>query len=426
MDEQGQVTRRFRCFEPRQSGEGRVRGNLVEDRPHSVRPLGMTGTRMLVLVVVANECDWDAHACATAARTSSIRSRSFRAARGGAFRCCGEPAAHRDDHAPAAGVEPCGHRFLERTALGSHAREQQRCVRRGGPDGGYRLGPGRTHDETHAPTGIPAEAQLHDAGTHRHARFQPGIEQVDGARIAAPRYQQRSAIRPLQEWQHRIAAEERIDGHDVGAEHVEQRPRVRLGGVAHVPALCIEDQDAIARDVRAKALEDRVPGGAELLEERQVRLEGADVLEGLVHQLEHSVLGIGGAREPVWIEAATEERPGRFDARVQACDECHGATRPPSTCSVGSHPDPRAGSTASRCGPCTSTRSEDRRGPSSHRGSPRRDGKSVSPLRRSRTGLSPPSVLRYCHGRDANRRPEPARGPPGVVAAPAARAGRAR
>ena len=32
MDEQGQVTRRLRCFEPRQSGEGRVRGNAVEDR----------------------------------------------------------------------------------------------------------------------------------------------------------------------------------------------------------------------------------------------------------------------------------------------------------------------------------------------------------------------------------------------------------
>ena len=137
------------------------------------------------------------------------------------------------------------------------------------------------------------------------------------------------AVGALEEGTDRVAAEQRVDGHDVRPQHVEQRSRVGGRRVADVAALGVEDQDVIGRHVRAQPLKDRVSGGPELLEEGEVRFEGADVLRRRLDDVEAVALGVGGLRRTHLVERRTEERSGRFDARVQACDERHGATRPP-------------------------------------------------------------------------------------------------
>ncbi len=105
----------------------------------------------------------------------------------------------------------------------------------------------------------------------------------------------------------RIRAEERVDGDAVSAEDIEECSRVRGRGVRHVPALGVEDEDAVARNVGTETLEDRVAGRPELLEEGQVRLERADVVDRRLDDVETLALGFISRRDTIRIETRAQE-----------------------------------------------------------------------------------------------------------------------
>ncbi len=421
VDEQWQCATPRRSVEPRQRSEVVLCGDAVENRVHTIGSFRVSRACVRRLVVVADECERDGHTCATSARTCSIRARNPRAALCSAFRRGRDAPAHRDDRAASAGIEAGADGFLERATLGSDPGEQQGRVGCRPPDR-RQLPRGWLHQPRSRPLRPgPTRGRAPRSGRSPACPMQ-------AARRAGRRRRGCCSGRPAA----------RLDPRAPGMACTESLPSSGLTVTQSAPStsksarayawavLPMSPRLASRMRMRSPGIRARrrsriaYPADPSCSKNARFGLKAQTCSMVCVDDLEAAVLGLRGAREPVWIESAAEQRTGCIDARVQACGEGHGATRPPSTCSAGSLPGRRAASTASRFDPCTSTRSSDRREPSCHRGSPRRDGRSVSPLRRSRNGLSPPSVLRYCHGSAPNRQPEPVPDSPAAGAAPAA------
>ena len=187
MDHERQGSPSHRDVEPGQRRELCVPCDALEDRHHPIRPFRMARTLVSGLVVVADERQGNSHACATVARTSSIRSWNILAARAAPSGAEAIPRLTDTMMPRPRASSPRADRFFERPALGTDPREQQRCIRRSSADRHHRIGTGRPHDEADAPARIPGEAELNDARAHRHSRLETCVEQVDGAGIAAPR-----------------------------------------------------------------------------------------------------------------------------------------------------------------------------------------------------------------------------------------------
>jgi hypothetical protein len=74
------------------------------------------------------------------------------------------------------------------------------------------------------------------------------LEEVTGTRVAGAGEDEDTAARTRQHGSDAVAAQQRVDCHGVGPEHVEERSSVRGHGAGDVAALAVEDEQAISRN----------------------------------------------------------------------------------------------------------------------------------------------------------------------------------
>src|SRR5258706_3544335 len=151
----------------------------------------------------------------------------------------------RKDHASAGGDEAGRtiavprrlHRAFDIAALRADARNQERQRRRS-PDLGDLCGRGRTDHKTNVACGIEPLPELGDVHVDGLA---PGLQvlQVGGARVGRPAQDVHAAILVARELLERVHALVGVDSRRVHGQCLENSPRVRGHGVAHVAALAV-------------------------------------------------------------------------------------------------------------------------------------------------------------------------------------------